>query len=258
MRSAFCPICQEPAGDPAAKKCDNCGAPLDATAAVHSVAGSVRRNKIAVRLDLAVTDDRTGSSRQFEDGIPKMFEIIMKHVAAKAQDVRVWLQTHGDKDEGQHEVLLTDGGTPEQALQDLRGVTYGGGGAPQENHLDAIEHLMNTVPWNADRTVSRGAVLAFMTADSKPARSGTSARELGEGLRKRGLLLYLVCQPTPTLVELVRASGGLLFPITNAPDPKELEKIAVQMAASIVVTASSGATMPMTAIAPAAVVGSTP
>ena len=143
MRSAFCPICQQPAGDPAAKKCDNCGAPLDAAAAVHSVAGSVRRNKIAVRLDLAVTNDRTGSSKQFETGIPNMFEMILKHITPKAQELRLWLQTHGDKDEGQHEVLLTDAGTPEQALQDLRGVTYGGGGAPPENHLDAIEHLMN-------------------------------------------------------------------------------------------------------------------
>ena len=36
-------------------------------------------------------------------------------MVAKAREVKVWFQTHGDLDEGQDMVLLVDGGTPEDA-----------------------------------------------------------------------------------------------------------------------------------------------
>ncbi|MBI4641462.1 MAG: hypothetical protein HY731_12255, partial [Candidatus Tectomicrobia bacterium] len=69
-------------------------------------------------------------------------------------------------------------------------------------------------------------------------------------IKKQGILLYLVCEPTPTLYELVHAANGMVFQISNTPDNAELQRIAVQLAASIVATIGSGNTQPM--IAPAA------
>jgi hypothetical protein len=56
----------------------------------------------------------------------------------------------------------------------------------------------------------------------------------------------LVCEPTPTLHDLVKSAEGLMFRITNSPDPAELQRIAAQLAASIVATVASGGTVPMT------------
>ena len=79
--------------------------------------------------------------------------------------------------------------------------------------------------------------------------AGKSARELGQLIQQRGLLLYLVCEPTATLKELVDGAGGLMFEISNNPDPTELQKIAAQLAASIVATMSAGGTVQMTVLA---------
>jgi len=173
-------------------------------------------------------------------------KLVLELVGARARNVKCWVQSHGDLDEGQEFVLHTDGGIPEQAIEDIRKIIYGGGGDPPEHHLDAIENLLGTVPWTADPTRARGAILAFMTADAKPTKSGVTARQLGQELQHRGVLLYLVCEPTPTLLELVGAARGLTFQISNSPDPSELQRIAAQLAASIVATVASGSTVPMT------------
>jgi hypothetical protein len=209
------------------------------------------RPKIPCEVALAVTVDRTGSSKAFEKGIPLTAELVLKQVSGKARAVKVYVQTHGDLDLGENMVLHTDGGTPEQALKDIGSIAFGGGGDPPEHHLDAVENLLKTVPWTADPSRGRGAILAFTTADSKPCKSGLSARQLGEEVRKRGILLYLVCEPSLTLNELCNAAGGMMFPITNSPDPVELQKIASQLAASIVATVASGGTKPM--VVPSAV-----
>jgi hypothetical protein len=197
-------------------------------------------------VEVAATVDRTGSSKSFEVGIPLTFETIVRQLAAKARSVKCWLASHGDLDEGQDFVVHTDGGTPDQAIADIKKISYGGGGDAEEHHLDAVESLLNKVPWTANPARARGAILAFTTADSKPARSGISACDLGAEIRRRGILLYLVCEPTPTLHDLVKSAEGLMFQITNSPNPAELQKIAAQLAASIVATVATGGTVPLT------------
>jgi hypothetical protein len=197
-------------------------------------------------VEVAATVDRTGSSEPFAVGIPLTYETIVQQVAAKARSVKCWVASHGDLDCGEPFVLHTDGGTPEQAIADIKKIVYGGGGDAEEHHLDAIESLLNKVPWTANPARARGAILAFTTADSKPTRSGISARDLGAEIRRRGILLYLVCESAPALQDLVKSAEGLMFQITNSPDPVELQRIAAQLAASIVATVASGDTVPMT------------
>ncbi|EDL57290.1 hypothetical protein PM8797T_16760 [Gimesia maris DSM 8797] len=194
---------------------------------------------------MAITVDRTGSSQQFADGILKSVPLITDQIEAKARNLTVWLQSHGDEDYDQHPVLLTNGGTAVQAIKDLSHIVFAGGGDAPEHHLSGIEELANSVPWNADPQQARGALLALTTADSKPTGSGRSARELGEALRSRGLLLYLICEPAPQMKELCEGAGGLMFPICNDPDPKEMQKIAGQLSASIVQTIATGGTVPL-------------
>lgn len=57
-------------------------------------------------------------------------------------------------------------------------------------------------------------------------------------------LLYLVCEPTPRLEELCTAANGLMFPISNDPRPRDLQKIAAQVAASVVLTVAKKGTIP--------------
>jgi len=207
-----------------------------------------QRPKVPSNVDIAFGIDRTDSSNQFANGIPKIVAGILQPVANKAQEVKCWLVSHGDLDEGQDIVMHTDGGPPEQALEDLKLIKFGGGGDPPEHHLDAVEFLLKNIPWTADPTRSRGAIVAIVNADSKPARSGITAAELGRALKKTGILFYLICQPTPTLKELVDNAEGLIFEISNNPDIEELKQIAAQLAASIVVTIGSGGTVPMSVV----------
>ena len=86
-----------------------------------------------------------------------------------------------------------------------------------------------------------------MTADRKPARSGMTVQQLGEVIKQRGLLLYLVCEPMPTMRELIQAASGMMFAISNSPNPADLQRIAAQMSASIVASVAKGGTTPMTA-----------
>jgi hypothetical protein len=210
------------------------------------------RPKIQCEVDIAFVIDRTGSSQKFQTGIPLTAEIVLKQVAAKARSVRCWVQSHGDLDMGEQPVLHSDASSPEQAMADIKSIAYSGGGDPPEHHVDAIENVLNSVPWASDRNRARGAILAILNADTKPARSGVTARALGEEIRQRGILLYLVCEPTPMLAELVDGAGGLIFEISNNPDPADLQKVAGQLAASIVATVSKGAAAPvLVPVAPA-------
>lgn len=203
------------------------------------------RPKVLPKVDVALTVDRTGSTDPFAEGLQKMSRDVLKLIESKALALKVWLQTHGDRDEGMMEALLTDGGTADQAIADLGTVIFEGGGDPAESHADAVELLMNRVPWNANPLESRGAIIAILTADSKPAQSGHSAAQIGEEIRRRNLLLYVVAQRTPILNELVKAADGLFFEISNTPSKDEVEQIANQLAASIIQTASGSATRPL-------------
>ena len=246
MTSIHCPSCQDQV-DGSADLCPACGWRFIADQPVVSIVRPAVRPKIQVGIALAATVDRTGSSAQFEVGIPLTYKVIVEQLAAKAREVTCWVASHGDLDEGQEFTIHTDSSTPEQAIEDIGKIRYGGGGDPPEHHLDAIEALLDRVPWTSDLSRARGAIVLFATADSKPMRSGISATELGSRIKEKGLLLYLVCQPQPTLDDLATGADGLVFEISNSPDPVALQKIAAQLAASIVATVASGATVPMTA-----------
>ena len=243
----YCPSCQMQV-ETSTSVCPSCGWRFNKIVGTSgpSMVRPATRPKIQCEVDLATTVDRTGSSERFQTGIPKTYEMIVSQVAAKACRVKCWLASHGDLDEGQDFIIHTDAGAPDQAIEDIKKIVYGGGGDPPEHHLDAIEALLKRVPWKSDPSRARGAIMAFMTADTKPAKSGITAAELGKQIKHKGLLLYLVCEPTPTLQELASSADGLVFQITNNPDPHELQKIAGQLAASIVATVSSGSTVPMT------------
>jgi hypothetical protein len=228
--------------------CPVCGCRLnDGPNAAPANFRAAVRPKIQCEVCLGVTVDRTGSSEAFKKGIPEAFEIASSSILGKASSMRVWLQSHGDLDEGQQPMLHADGVGAQRALDAIRAILYEGGGDPPEHHFDAIENLLNTVPWPSDARRARGGILAFTTADSKPARSGKSARQLGEEIRRRELLLYLVSEPTPSLYELTEAAHGQLFEISNNPDPHEFQEIASELARSIVVTIASGKTDPLVA-----------
>ena len=202
------------------------------------------RPKQQVGVELALVIDRTGSILRFAKGVCRTVKEILKMIEAKVREVKAWLFSHGDLDEHQDTLLLVDGGTTDQAIEEVDKITYGGGGDPKEHHLDAIEHVVHTVPWSLDPLHSRGVIIAMLTADSKPARSGVTARELGERIKSKGLLLYLICEPTPTLRELCDAAGGFMYPITNDPDPADLQRIASAVGKSITIHASRRDTVP--------------
>ena len=249
MNTRECPSCKEALVVDHVDNCPGCGWQFNVGVGKRgvSIVRPAVRPKIPCQVQIAITDDRTGSSEAFKCGIPVTVEGILTPVVAKAREVRVWFQTHGDLDEGQDTVLLVDGGTAEDAKKAANGVVYEGGGDAPENHLDAIERLANTVPWTADPRKARGAIVALMTADTKPARSGKTARQIGEEIKKRGVLLYCVCEETSQLRELCDAAGGWIFKISNTPDLRELQSIASKVAASITQVAGSGATLPFTA-----------
>jgi len=241
----YCPSCQFPVGRLSGDTCPHCKWPLGGAASGRSIVKPAARPKVQSEIDLATTVDRTGSSERFKAGIPATYELIVRSLIPRARTLRCTVQSHGDLDDGQNMILHTEGGTPVQAIADVRQIAFEGGGDPPEHHLDAILNLLQTVPWTADPRRARGAILGFLTADTKPARAGVGPRELGVRIKSRGVLLYLVCEPTPALVELVEGAEGLLFEITNNPDPQELHKIAAQLAASIVATVSAGGTVPL-------------
>jgi len=243
--SKQCPSCQASVKK-ADDTCSVCGWSFtDTSQKTNAVIRPAARPKIQTEIELAFDIDRTGSSKQFATGIPVTAELILKQLQEKARKITCQVQTHGDQDEGQMPILAIEDATVEKAIEEIRKITYEGGGDPSEHHLDGIEHLLNTTPWSLDPSKSRGAILAFLTADSKPATSGATPSEIGQKIKEQGILLYLVCQPTKTLRELVEAAEGLLFEITNKPDPIDLQRIAGQLAASIVSTVGSGATAPL-------------
>lgn len=243
--SKSCPSCQAEVKK-SAGTCNVCGWSFDETPQKSAVAvRPAARPKIQAEVEVGFDVDRTGSSQQFARGIPVTAELILRQLEAKARKVTCRVQTHGDIDEGQLPILVVEEAGVDQALGEIKKITYEGGGDPAEHHLDGIEHLLDTTPWSMDPSKSRAAIISFLTADSKPATSGSSPSEIGQKVKDQGVLLYLVCQPTPRLRELVDAADGLMFEITNEPKAEDLQVIAGKLAASIVATVGSGATSPI-------------
>ncbi|MFH1227303.1 MAG: hypothetical protein V1701_05300 [Planctomycetota bacterium] len=239
-----CPSCQAQV-DASISTCAKCGYQFKSSGNTLLVQPAVRP-KIPAEIVAAVDIDRTGSSLQFEQGIKLALPLLLKPIEAKASQLKVYLQTHGDLECGEQTVLLTNAGTVDQAIQDAQKIVYEGGGDLEETHIDAAVKLLKEIPWKADTRRSRGVIIMFLTGDSKKARSGQSAREIGEAIKNNNILCYLICEPTPTLKELCDAAGGLMFQITNNPDPIEMQRIASMVSASIIATVACGGTKPLT------------
>lgn len=253
----LCPSCQSILTGTLPPACPTCGAALGGTIGGARKQGSLLvpkmpsirpapRPKLPVEVTLGIEIDRTGSSAAFQAGIATSCEVLLETIAAKAKGLSVFVGTHGDEECGEAPVLHTSGGTREQAMADIRAITFGGGGDAPETHLDGIRNFLETVPWPMDSHRTRGAFVVFLTDDTKPDRTGATATQIGEAIRAKGLLFYAVCQKTRTLDELVSAAAGLTIPITNSPDRTELQAAAAQVSASLVATIGSGGTVPMT------------
>lgn len=211
------------------------------------VTKAAARPKMPITVEMNFDADRTGSSDQFSNGILEAVRMILNSLEESTQSVVCRVQTHGDQDEGQMPILLVENAGFDETIEAIKSITFEGGGDPPEHHLDAIEHLVNTTPWSMEPGKVRGAIVSFLTADSKPATTGSTATQIGQRIKDQGVLLYLVCQPTKTLQELVEAADGLMFEISNSPKLEEMQKIAGQLAASIVSTVGSGSTSPVIA-----------
>ena len=250
-----CPSCRTPVPS-AADTCSRCGWRFSTS---KRFAGQTvqpgrtfvpaSRPKVPVKVQLAIEVDRTGSSGSFKTGIRRSVEIITEEVEKKASGLVVWAATHGDLDYGEKWALLSDGKTGEQVRQDVAGITYGGGGDAEEHHLDGIAGLLEAVPWDLSVGISR-CLVAFLTADTKPAQCGVTPRSLGETFQAKGVSLHLVCEPTAALDELVSAACGLCFAISNDPSASELQRVSGLVAASVVARTIAGGTKPLRSIAP--------
>ncbi|HEY2136313.1 MAG TPA: hypothetical protein VGH49_10510, partial [Xanthobacteraceae bacterium] len=164
-----------------------------------------KRRVLPLGIDLAITIDGTGSSQAFAAGIPATVRLIGDEISKKVANMRVYLQKHGDLDYGEAPVMLTGRGMLDQAYAEVDCIRFGGGGDAEEHHLDGVETLFEAVPWQGRQLQSRGCIILFATADTKPLRSGASARELGERIRNAGVMLYAVCEPSAQLNEMVQA-----------------------------------------------------
>ncbi len=190
MSDIFCNGCQKlvtPGDDGRCPACGATAAPGPAASSAPSfTVRPAARPKVTPVVEIGITADRTASTAAFAQGVKKSLPLILGPVKERARGVTVWLQTHGDRETGQDEVLLTDSGTPDQAMADAETIVYEGGGDLPEHHLDAVETLHNRIPWNPDPAVARGALIAITTDDSKPAHSGRSAEEIGGRSRRAG------------------------------------------------------------------------
>lgn len=226
-------------------ECPECGFSLIVRNSVPRP--TIRRMAVRPRrtadVEVAVTIDSTASSLQFANGIPILIENLLTDVRRITRACHVWLQTHGDESEGMFPLLRCDRCTVDEAVGVAQRIGFAGGGLPDEDHLKAIDHLAGIVPFTASSTC-RAVLVAVINAESKPLDNG-SPFELGRELADRGLLIYVIGEPTPRIVEFVAGAGGQLLPITNSPQPDELSEIVTRIGASIRGTIVSGATRPI-------------
>lgn len=243
----FCPACTHKIAIEKQNFCDHCGYSFNVQQKPVSIINNIQRPpKMQLDIELGITIDRTGSSSLFQTGIPLTLEMILNQISIKATNPKCWLQSHGDLDFNENPILHSDGSLPEQVMEDVKKIVYAGGGDPQETHLDALENLINIIPWTLDPIKARGAIIAFMTDETKyPTKSGLTAKDISTIIKEHNLLLYFVCQPKPYLCELINLCGGMMLEITNSPDPSTLQVIAGQLSSSIVLSIQNKSSVPI-------------
>jgi len=240
-----CPSCSSAIDITKNAVCPSCGFQL-CTGLVPVIVQPVRRvQKLPASVLLALLIDITGSTGRFSEGVFQAVKMILDFHAPKIREMRVFLHTAGDLDYGQECTLVGNGVTAPEATTAVERLSFGGGGDEPETHLDSVQTVLNTTPWELDRHW-RNVLILFLTADSKPARSAVTARQLGEALRGRGIQLYVVAEDYPFARELSEAACGLFFSITNDPEPAQMQQIAVGISQTLLLTVASPATKPMT------------
>ena len=241
-----CPSCAAEVDTSTNSVCPHCHFQFN-TDLAPSIIQPVRRvQKLSICALVALLIDITGSTRAYATGVPLIVTIILKLIAAKARETKVFVHTGGDLDYDQKCQLIANGVSPQAAIDEVAKLIYSGGGDDLETHTDSVETVVATTPWEPDARKWRNALIILLTADSKPSRSGITPRQLGIALKERGVLVYIVAEDYPFARELADAAEGLFFPISNDPNPADMQKIAEGISQSILITAASTATRPMT------------
>jgi hypothetical protein len=190
--------------------------------------------------------DRTASSNAFQQGVLQAAVNLFEALEKKSVAVEVWVQTHGDLDEGQLPLLICGGSDTATALSEIAGITYEGGGLPPENHLDAIESLLNSAPWGSGGPSCRDVIILLCTGPSKPAQSGVSPQDLAVRLKDLNILLAVVAEPVdPGIHSLCGAANAEFEPISNSPDKALMQRIGFRLASSILAPVAATGTIAM-------------
>ncbi|MDO9016920.1 MAG: hypothetical protein Q8S73_20355 [Deltaproteobacteria bacterium] len=257
-----CPSCRQPLAPAATQSCPRCGEqlpsavdapPMEArlvpgaqtSRLAHVIAGS-RRPRVPVKVQLAVDVDRTASSAPFRLGIHGNVTAILAAIEPRVGELTTWVFSHGDEDYGQRPVLHLSGGSSTEAVAAVTAIDFEGGGDPPEHHLDGVEFALKNLPIASDRQ-TRAALVCFCSSDTKPARTGRSARAIGEDLRRRGIITCIVAEPVAELRALCEAAEGEFITISATPTPTDMERVAGRVSASIMASLTAGGTLPMSA-----------
>ena len=242
----YCQVCQSQLDDKLC--CPKCGVQPGGDAAQGPKLAK-RRVKVPAAATAVVDVDGTGSSEPFAAGIPKIFQRTGQGLAERISEIKYDVWKHGDLECSEQPVQLAQGVDLTQAVSAIQSIKYDGGGDAPETHADQLENLLNVSQWGADPLRSRNILVMFATDDTKPLRSGKSMKQLGKEIKDRGIFLFLVCQETKNLREIVDAAGGFIIPISTEPDEKEIQQVVSSLTASIMSTVNQGATIPMSVAA---------
>ena len=223
-------------------ECTECTYFDPATSRVYS---KRQLSKAGSEVELGVLVDRTGSGMAFSRGVTTSSKIILETVDREVRGTRVWVQTHGDEDYGERPKLIARPGLARKATAAIRKIKYDGGGDGPETHLSAIEEALGQ--FTSASMLSSKAMLVFINDETKPARSGLSAREIGCAVREMGILLYLIFEPTHEFKSFCNAADGMLLEITNEPSEELMQSIGKRIAGSVVHSVRAGSLKPLDA-----------
>jgi hypothetical protein len=212
----------------------------------HNDLPSMNRTLNGVRPETAlihVTDDWTGSGATWATGIEKITNHLVRDIESKFTQVRWNYVGMRDQKVGENDEYRLKDGSGADLLREQAAAKRVGGGDAEETFAQTVEDGLsdpNVLP-NAGATEARGWIM-FTTSDTKPADNNSLA-ELGAELKARKIKFYLIGTPGTNLMELVDASGGFFFELTNTPSEAEVAAISANLAATVAATLRSGATV---------------